>query len=482
MDPLVKVNVGFSPNDGTGDALRNAFIKLNQNVDSIANAIGAPFGLASLGVDGRLLLGQLPVPLALPTTLHDLDNYVSPGVYRQTTTAGAQAGAHYPIVLPGILEVIGSANGVVAVQRYTVTSPGTDNNRRFFRAMTSGAWSGWGDSVSTALIGVANGIPQLDANVRLPAGQLPAVTQSLWNGTTLNLSGTGSGAIITGEFPGMHSTTSVRFKASAAGGATSTYVQAVPAAPGGTSGFLARENETTNASFVTLANDTTNNVARILFSRHGTGSLLSRLVFQSADQECGSVSRLGEWQLGAPPPVRAANTAITCTYAGGTTLWGILMAPKTLNDGAAVAFQNVAGGLVGSITTSATGTSYNVSSDYRLKRLKGDSDKEAGRVRIMGVRVRDFTWKANDQDDTGVLAHELAETHPRAVNGEKDAVMEMAGFEGMILPQSVDFSKLVPDLILTAQRQQQIIDQMRAELDELKSSGLASAPAQDPAN
>lgn len=421
MQTLEIINVGQAPNDGTGDDNRRAFQKANANFGKVVEGIS------------------------------------------EATSAAQEAGEVAAAAIPATAK--GVAGGVATL----------DGAGRVPTAQLALA-------VTVAQKGAAGGVAQLDADGRLPAAQLPAVTQALWNGTTLNVSGTGAGAVITGDFPGMHSASAVRFKGLSAGGAVSTYVQAVPVAAGGSAGFLARENESQNASFVTLANDTTANVARLLFSRHGTGSLLSRLIFQSADQECGSVSRLGEWTLGAPPSVRAANTAITCTYAGGTSLWGMLMAPKTLNDGAAIAFQNTTGGLVGSITTSATGTSFNVSSDYRLKRLKGDSDKEAGRVRIMGVKIRDFAWKANDQDDIGVFAHELADTHPRAVNGEKDAVMEMAGFEGMILPQSVDFSKLVPDLILTAQRQQQIIDQMRTELDELKSSGLASAPAQDPAN
>jgi hypothetical protein len=146
------------------------------------------------------------------------------------------------------------------------------------------------------------------------------------------------------------------------------------------------------------------------------------------------------------------------------------MAPRNLNDGAAIAFQNTSGSLVGSVTTSATATSFNVSSDYRLKNLKGDSDKEAGRARIMAVKIRDFTWKADGRDDTGVLAHELADTHPRAVTGEKDAVMEMAGFEGMILPQSVDYSKLVPDLVLAVQAIQGQIDALTERLAELRGN------------
>ncbi|CAB3838213.1 hypothetical protein LMG26686_01311 [Achromobacter mucicolens] len=167
MDPLVKVNVGFSPNDGTGDALRNAFIKLNQNVDSIANAIGAAFGLATLGADARLLMGQMPVPLVLPSTLHDLNSYYYPGIYRQDSSAGAQAGANYPAALPGVLQVQGGANGVLAVQRYTIASPGASNAREFLRVLAGGGWSGWTEGLSSALMGAPGGLATLGSNGRL---------------------------------------------------------------------------------------------------------------------------------------------------------------------------------------------------------------------------------------------------------------------------------------------------------------------------
>lgn len=453
MQTLENINVGQAPNDGTGDDNRKAFQKVNANFSKVVEGVGEAATAAQEA--GEVAAAAIPATAkgraGGVATLGD-DGKVSPDQLPNAVDA-------IPLVQKGAAGGVATLNGAGQVPADQLTL-----------------------AVLAAQKGAAGGVAQLDGVGRLPAGQLPAVTQALWNGATLNLTGTGTGAVVTGDFPGTHSATAVRFKGLPASAAGATYVQAVPAAAGGTAAFLARENETPNASFVTLANDTTNNVARILFSRHGTGSVLSKLVIQSVDQECGSIGRLGDWTFGVPPAARAANTAQTATYAGGTTQWGLLMAPRNLNDGAAIAFQNTSGSLVGSVTTSATATSFNVASDYRLKNLKGDSDKEAGRARIMAVKIRDFTWKADGQDDTGVLAHELADTHPRAVTGEKDAVMEMAGFEGLILPQSVDYSKLVPDLVLAVQRQQQLIEEMRAEIDALKASGLVAGAAGAPAN
>ncbi|AJD82855.1 tail fiber protein [Achromobacter phage 83-24] len=290
---------------------------------------------------------------------------------------------------------------------------------------------------------------------------------ALWTGTFMNLTNA-NGVTISGEFPGIFSAGSTRFKGAAGSAGGATYVQAVPAAAGGTAAFLCRQNESPNASFVMLGNDTTANVARLLFSRHGSGAAITDLVIQSQDQVVGTINRYGGWILGAAPSARAANTAATITYAGGGTQWGLLMAPQSLEGAAAIAFQSTAGILCGSITSNGSATAFNTSSDYRLKTVTGDADKQAGHTRIMSVRIHEYLWKADGKPDRGVLAHELAETHPNAVTGEKDAMMEMPGYEAAILPQSVDYSKLVPDLILTVQAMQAKMDAMQEELYSLK--------------
>lgn len=290
---------------------------------------------------------------------------------------------------------------------------------------------------------------------------------ALWTGTFMNVSNA-NGVVISGEFPGIFSAGSTRFKGAAGSAGGATYVQAVPAAAGGTAAFLCRQNESPNASFVMLGNDTTANVARLLFSRHGSGAAITDLVIQSQDQIVGTINRYGGWVLGAAPYARAASTAATITYAGGGTQWGLLMAPQSLEGATAIAFQSAAGVLCGSITSNGSATAFNTSSDYRLKTVTGDADKQAGHTRIMSVRIHDYWWKADGKPDRGVLAHELAETHPNAVTGEKDAMMEMPGYYAAIMPQSVDYSKLVPDLILTVQTMQAKMDAMQEELDSLK--------------
>jgi len=106
------------------------------------------------------------------------------------------------------------------------------------------------------------------------------------------------------------------------------------------------------------------------------------------------------------------------------------------------------GSSVGSITSTTSATSYNTSSDYRLKE---DLQDFAGLDMVSKIPVYDFKWKTDDSRSYGVMAHELQEVLPQAVSGDKDA-------EEM---QSVDYSKIVPLLVKS-------IQELKAEVDKLK--------------
>ena len=108
-------------------------------------------------------------------------------------------------------------------------------------------------------------------------------------------------------------------------------------------------------------------------------------------------------------------------------------------------FMN-ANGNVGNIVTSGSGTSYNTSSDYRLKEnVVTDWDATS---RLKQLKPSRFNFKA-DKDTTvdGFLAHEVSSIVPEAISGEKDAVDK----DGNPEYQGIDQSKLVPLLVKTIQ-------------------------------
>ena len=112
---------------------------------------------------------------------------------------------------------------------------------------------------------------------------------------------------------------------------------------------------------------------------------------------------------------------------------------RKTNDGDVVQFRRD-GTTVGSVSATSSATSYNTSSDERLKENITDS-ADAG-SKVDAIQIRQFDWKANgSHQDYGVIAQELVTVAPEAVS-EGDTEEDMMG---------VDYSKLVPMLIKEVQ-------------------------------
>ena len=125
---------------------------------------------------------------------------------------------------------------------------------------------------------------------------------------------------------------------------------------------------------------------------------------------------------------------------------------------------------IGSIVIDASSTTYNTSSDYRLK--ENVTDISDGITRVKQLAPKRFNFIADaDKTVDGFIAHEAATVIPEAVSGEKDAMTEEVLYvdgdeipEGKkvgdvktastIDPQGIDQSKIVP--LLTAALQEAI--------------------------
>jgi hypothetical protein len=110
-----------------------------------------------------------------------------------------------------------------------------------------------------------------------------------------------------------------------------------------------------------------------------------------------------------------------------------------------IVFNN-GNGTVGTITTNASATSYNTSSDYRLKEnvnYTWDATTE-----LKKLKPAKFNFKADASTTVeGFLAHEVSSIVPIAVAGDKDGVDENGDPEY----QGIDQSKLVPLMVKTIQ-------------------------------
>ena len=114
----------------------------------------------------------------------------------------------------------------------------------------------------------------------------------------------------------------------------------------------------------------------------------------------------------------------------------------------ALAFERtVGGGEVGTIITNSSSTSYNTSSDYRLKE-NVDYTWDAT-TRLKQLKPARFNWISDDTNTLleGFLAHEVSSIVPEAVSGEKDAIDE----DGNPDHQGIDQSKLIPLMLKTIQ-------------------------------
>jgi len=133
-------------------------------------------------------------------------------------------------------------------------------------------------------------------------------------------------------------------------------------------------------------------------------------------------------------------------------------------SGGAIVFLNYSASTVGTITTTGSATSYNTSSDARIKHAIAPLTNALERVRAL--RPMSFQWNADDSNGVGFLAHELMSVVPEAVTGLPDAV----GPQGEIIPQGVDHSKLVPWLTAGLQAALAQIDALTTRITTLEQA------------
>jgi len=145
-----------------------------------------------------------------------------------------------------------------------------------------------------------------------------------------------------------------------------------------------------------------------------------------------------------------------------------------------IAFNNPNGN-VGTIATSGSSTSYNTTSDYRLK--ENVNPVQNALSVLTQLKPCTFNFIADAEEEVmGFIAHEVQEIVPQAVTGEKDAIriqqVEVSPAEldegGNIITeavieekevpvyQGIDHSKLVPLLVAS-------IQELKAEIEALKS-------------
>jgi hypothetical protein len=113
-----------------------------------------------------------------------------------------------------------------------------------------------------------------------------------------------------------------------------------------------------------------------------------------------------------------ADCQFTIAYQGAGVTYGLGFRPSGDNQ-ISLYFANAAGTGIGNVAHSSTGTSYNTTSDYRLKR---DPRPLAGSGAFVdALQPKTWTWR-DGTPGAGFIAHEVQAVSPSSVTGEKDAV------------------------------------------------------------
>ena len=182
-------------------------------------------------------------------------------------------------------------------------------------------------------------------------------------------------------------------------------------------------------AFTSSTSGVTNGAVHTINAQSGNGVI----AFATATVERMRVDNAGNVLFGTTSETNShayfsaeSNSRMVLTLGAATTSASTIASFKNSN------------GAVGSISVGGSATSFNTSSDYRLKKDLKDFD---GLDKVSKIPVYDFKWKIDDSSSYGVMAHELQEVLPDAVSGEKDGE-EMQG---------VDYSKIVPLLIKSIQ-------------------------------
>ena len=163
-----------------------------------------------------------------------------------------------------------------------------------------------------------------------------------------------------------------------------------------------------------------------------------------------------------------------------TSTGGHVFRPDGTSTRKPLAFQNNNGSEVGSVTSSTSSTSYNTSSDYRLKENVTAISDGITRLKTLKPSRFNFITDAKTTLD-GFLAHEVTAV-PEAITGIKDETQDILYTEEDTIPsgkkvgdvketvpkyQGIDQSKLVP--LLTAALQEAVA---KIEVLETKVAAL----------
>lgn len=304
---------------------------------------------------------------------------------------------------------------------------------------------------------------------------LNAKVQSLYSGGVLNLAD--GGLIKATVSSGAWSATNLGFQA----GSGETFVQTVPGTTGTNSGFIARHAASANNAYISII-QTPGGDGHLQWGAQGSAAN-GNLVFVNNVTQIGAAFGTsngagGGWMFG-PYVAPSLAARVVINYVGGGTQFGSLYRP-TLNDTTPISFQNAAGAGVGSVGTSATATTFNTSSDRRLKRDITPIDPMQALESVMHLIPCNWIWRTTGTIGEGFIADEFQVELPDYVQGEPDgesfqqldktgAIARMVGAIQALNIKIETQNEILNTQHSVIEQQQDIIDSLEQRLQVLEA-------------
>lgn len=216
--------------------------------------------------------------------------------------------------------------------------------------------------------------------------------------------------------------------------------------------------------YLTLGkSNNTGNQAEISFNWVGNNDNTNALTFGFHGGEKCRLSKYGSFLINSTSYTYGGNSTRFAVNTDGTVDWAGIMKNTANSSSKMFGFMSWNDVEQGSIQFGTGSTSYNTSSDYRLK--KDIMPMLNGLELISRLRPVRFKWKSNDIESDGFIAHELQEVIPCVVVGEKDALYP----NGSINPQGADYGKLTPHIVSAVKELTDINIALSKKIEDLES-------------
>jgi hypothetical protein len=142
----------------------------------------------------------------------------------------------------------------------------------------------------------------------------------------------------------------------------------------------------------------------------------------------------------------------------GTMYPDSILTLKTSADGVIQNFK-LSNASVGSISVSTSGTTYNTTSDRRLK--DNINTIINGKEKLLAMNPVTFSFKADEEKNvvSGFIAQEMQEVIPEAVSGDPDSDEMM----------SMDYGRITPTIVAALQDALKEIEELKTRINELEA-------------